>query len=87
MQVGDHGPIFRLRDPHTVQSIKADAARADERRKPVLCHIKHSWRKIGDTYINANDPVGSALSMIWMPVEDALVRCRRCGAISTRSAL
>lgn len=87
LQVGDHGPTFLLRPPHTVESLRADAGHAEANPKPWLCRIKHRQERVGDPH--RPDPEeylwDAAIAMISNGPYDALLRCKRCGAVTTRS--
>jgi hypothetical protein len=83
IEIGDHGPIFTLREPHTGDSLRASARRAADHSKPILCYIKHRNQVVGDPYRNDDDLLGTVLSLI--SSVDALVCCKRCGRVATRS--
>ena len=86
LQVGEHGPIYRLRPPHTVTALRASLSASLDQQVPLRCRIKHKWRIVGEVYIDPEDPMGTTLSMIWMGVSGTLAHCERCGAVATRGA-
>ena len=84
MRAGDHGPAFKLRAPHTVESIREAVARAPENSSWRCRRGRHKRVVVGDVYIPEEPLVESALACIASVTTDALVQCRRCGAVAVR---
>jgi hypothetical protein len=89
LQVGDHGPIFELQEPWTVEAVKTGMGEAPPRQ---LCRLfgrvpwRHKRRVIGRTYLPADDPFTSMLALIAEGSSSkTLMRCKRCGAVQIRS--
>jgi hypothetical protein len=75
--------MFRLRAPHTLASIRADAARSAV-CKPRLCRMGlHVREQVGAVHVPLTDAVSAGLAVIASQDVSGLTRCRRCGAIST----
>ena len=83
LQLGEYGPVFELRSPHTVASIKADAAAAAISRRPIQCRLRHAREVVGTPAVTG-DLIEDALNMIAGRDTRNLVRCRRCRKVSVQ---
>jgi hypothetical protein len=91
VRVREHGTLWKLRPPHTVESIRADAKRSFAEKRPWRCrHRRHDNEVVGDVYIPPADPanfgtlVEATLAVISSTDAVNLLRCKRCGAIRER---
>lgn len=85
VQVGEYGAAWELREPHTVESIRGDAARSQGRR-PWLCRLGlHRRKVVGTPHLPNDDLVAAAVNVIATRGKSALTRCSSCGAIAERS--
>lgn len=73
---------FELREPHTLESVREDAGRAED-YKPWRCRRGwHQFEVIGAVHI-PDDVIEGTLAVIASSDTGALVRCKRCGVIRT----
>lgn len=82
LRIGEHGPLIKLRPPHTVESVRVSAERAQE-YQPWLCRTL-KWHKpeiIGDLYYGKDTTTGLVALASILSDTEALLRCKRCGAI------
>jgi hypothetical protein len=81
------GQVFELRDPHTVESVRADLAFSREHPRR-LCRVRHSWRTIGCLAVPPDaDLVTATLILMQGAVMGDLRRCRRCRHVAVFSRL
>lgn len=81
VQIAD-GPVYDLHPPHTVESIKDDADYSNTHRTPLLCRLKHRWRRVGEPHIDDKDPVGAVVNLTITDYHRYLARCKRCRGIA-----
>lgn len=90
IQLGAHGPVFKLYPGHSLDSVRADAKRSerDPALKPWLCRRGlHTRQTIGEPYvppIETDDMYGTILALIANRNYVDLVRCPRCGSTAPR---
>lgn len=85
-RIGEHGPIFKLRPPHTAASLRADAERAEGER-PLMCRLgMHDTEVVGDVYMGEDDddPMEMMLALLASSDYSKLLRCGRCGRVRMR---
>lgn len=75
------GPVYDLRPPHTVESIKDDARYSKSHPTPFLCRVRHRWQRVGEPHMD-DDLVASVRNLIATDYDRFLVRCKRCRQIS-----
>ena len=85
VQIGECGPLFKLREPITLDDVRMSPVLA-ELDRPWMCrrlHL-HSWQEIGEPYYPTDDPVAGALAALANSDVSALIRCRRCHRLAMR---
>lgn len=83
VQIGEHGPLFRLRPPHTPSSLRDEVASVE--RRPWFCRRGlHLRIVVGDVHVPDDDLVAATCALIASANVSALTRCRRCRAVYVR---
>lgn len=86
VQIGSHGPLFKLREPHTLESLRADAAGAEASPRRLCRLLGHRRREVGEPYLgeDEDDSLKGAFALLRASDVSALTRCERCGAVSIK---
>jgi hypothetical protein len=93
VMIGEAGPVFKLKDGMTRQTIMDEYARHSEHREklPLACRFKmlggHDDEVIGEPYFPPSD--GDYLQVALLTIRNSdtrsLVQCKRCGRVATLS--